>query len=282
MEAILLEFEGPIRLGAFVLVFSVMGLWEWLAPRRVRLFTRMRRWSSNLGLVAVDIAVVRVVFPAAAVGVAAYTQEAGWGLFNQMTLPYPLVLISSLLLLDLAIYFQHVLSHHIPILWRLHRVHHADADFDVTTALRFHPIEILFSMGYKSVLIILLGAPVAAVILFEVILNASAMFNHGNVSLPSALDRAVRRLLVTPDMHRVHHSVHGSEANRNFGFSLSVWDRLFGTYQQAPALGHDDMVLGLPMKHGHFTSVALGEMLMIPFRRLQETAVNPGNATREN
>ena len=134
MEATLLEFEGPIRLGAFVLVFSVMGLWEWLAPRRVRLFSRMRRWSSNLGLVAVDIAVVRVVFPAAAVGVAAYTQEAGWGLFNQMTLPYPLVLISSLLLLDLAIYFQHVLSHHIPILWRLHRVHHADADFDGTTA----------------------------------------------------------------------------------------------------------------------------------------------------
>ncbi len=237
--------EAAVRLIAFFAVFGVMTVWEVLAPRRVRTVARVRRWPGNLGILLIDILAVRLVFRTAAVGVAFYGEARGWGLFNNVAVPYWAAVILSVLLLDLAIYAQHVVFHHVPALWRLHRMHHADLDFDATTALRFHPFEILLSMGIKAALVLLLGAPALAVLIFEVLLNATAMFNHGNVRMPAGLDRVVRWFLVTPDMHRVHHSVVKAETDSNFGFNLPWWDRLFGTYRDQPQAGHTGMTIGI-------------------------------------
>ena len=239
------EFEGAIRLAAFVAVFAAVALWEALAPRRKRSFERRARWPHNLGLLLVDVALVRVFAPGAAIAVAMTAAGSGWGLLNALALPGWAAIAAGIALLDLAIYFQHVMFHAVPALWRLHRVHHADLDFDVTTGARFHPMEILISTAIKCAAIAALGAPVISVFVFEMLLNATAMFNHANASLPQRLERWLRWLVVTPDMHRVHHSVRYEESSSNFGFNLPWWDRLFGTYRARPRLGHDAMTIGV-------------------------------------
>src|SRR3989454_5551431 len=239
------EFEGAIRLAAFVAVFAAVALWEALAPRRRRSFERGARWPHNLGLLLVDVAFMRVLAPGAAVAVAMTAAGSGWGLLNALALPGWAAIAAGIALLDLAIYFQHVMFHAVPALWRLHRVHHADLDFDVTTGARFHPIEILISTAIKCAAIAVLGAPVISVFVFELLLNATSMFNHANASLPQRLERWLRWLVVTPDMHRVHHSVRYEESSSNFGFNLPWWDRFFGTYRARPGLGHDAMTIGV-------------------------------------
>ncbi|NQV80318.1 MAG: sterol desaturase family protein [Alphaproteobacteria bacterium] len=240
-----LEANEPIlRLGVFAGVLVVMAAWEAVAPRRHDV-TRLVRWGSNLGIVVLNTIVLRLVFPTAAVGFAAVAQTEGWGLFNIIDVPLWASFVVSLAVLDLAIYVQHVTFHAVPVLWRLHRMHHADLNFDVTTGLRFHPVEILLSMAFKIAVIAALGPPAAAVLVFEVVLNATAMFNHSNVWMPRGLDAILRLLVVTPDMHRVHHSIVPAETNSNFGFSIPWWDRLFGTYRAQPAAGHDAMTIGI-------------------------------------
>ncbi len=245
MADLIVADQAWVRLGVFAGVLLAMIAWERVAPRRRLGVARSSRWPANLGIVVVDAALLRLAFPVVAVGTAVIAAEHGWGLLNSVDVPAWVAVVASILLLDLVIWAQHVVFHRVPILWRLHRMHHTDVDFDVTTALRFHPIEIGFSMLIKMAVVIALGAPAVAVVLFEVILNGMAMFNHGNVRLPAGLDRALRMVVVTPDMHRVHHSVHRDETNSNFGFNLSIWDRLFATYRAAPRDGHDAMTIGL-------------------------------------
>lgn len=257
--------EPAIRAGAFAAVFLSMALWEALAPRRRRMFGRGRRWPSNLGLVVLDTLIVRAIFPIAAVGAAAWAQARGFGLFNWTHPPFWLAVLLSIVALDFVIWGQHVVFHRIPILWRFHRMHHADLDYDVTTALRFHPVEIALSVVVKMAAVAALGAPPSAVVAFEVILNALAMFNHANASLPKAIEPVVRALFVTPDMHRVHHSVVPAETHSNFGFNLSAWDRLFGTYRPAPRAGMDGMTIGLPAFRDD-RELRLDRMLTLPFR----------------
>ncbi|MCB9662584.1 MAG: sterol desaturase family protein [Alphaproteobacteria bacterium] len=266
MLAWLTAHEPTVRLSAFFGVFLVMALLELVAARRPLTVPKGRRWLANLGLVVANTVVLRVLFPTAAVGAAAWAASQGWGVLPLLGLPHGLTVLLAVLLLDFAIYLQHVMFHAVPVLWRLHAVHHADHDLDVTSGLRFHPVEILLSMGIKLGLVTLLGAPVEAVLIFEVVLNAAAMFNHANVALPATVDRVLRWVLVTPDMHRVHHSVIPSETNSNFGFNAPWWDRLCGTYRAQPAAGHLGMTLGLdhlpePRVQG------LGWMLALPFRR---------------
>lgn len=257
--------EPLIRLGVFGGVLAGMALWELVAPRRPQAFGRSRRWPSNLGVVALDTLLVRLVFPMAAVGVALTAETRGWGLFQVLETPVWLAIVASVILLDLAIYLQHVLVHAVPALWRLHRMHHADLEFDVTTGLRFHPIEILLSMVIKLGVVAALGTPATAVLIFEVLLNSTSMFNHGNVRLPASLDRALRWVVVTPDMHRVHHSIIPRETNSNFGFNLPWWDRLLGTYLVQPAAGHDAMTIGIEQFRDP-SELRLDRMLTQPFR----------------
>jgi sterol desaturase/sphingolipid hydroxylase (fatty acid hydroxylase superfamily) len=222
-----------------------MFLWELIAPRRPLTTSKLVRWASNLGLVFIDSIVARLVFPTALVGVALQAQQRGWGLLNQLELSVLLKIIFSVLILDLAIYLQHVMFHSAPLLWRLHMVHHSDMDIDVTTGVRFHPIEILLSMGIKMVVVVLMGAPPVSVLIFEIVLNGTSMFNHGNVRYSQQIDSLLRLLVVTPEMHRVHHSTIRWETNSNLGFSFPWWDRLFGTYRPQPAKGHLEMTIGL-------------------------------------
>ncbi len=259
------QYELAIRLFFFFTVFAVMAWWEVKAPRRALTLSKTVRWANNLGLVFLNSFILRLLFPAAAVGVAAFAAEHGWGLLNYYTLPLGLTVLICVVAMDFVIYLQHVLVHAVPTLWRLHRVHHADLDYDVTTGARFHPIEIILSMLIKFATIIVLGAPVVAVVIFEVVLNAMAMFNHGNVGLPRWLERIVRLLLVTPDMHRVHHSTEDNETNSNFGFNLSIWDRLFGTYIAQPRAGHRGMCIGIHKFRQPGWAAWLPGMLLMPF-----------------
>jgi sterol desaturase/sphingolipid hydroxylase (fatty acid hydroxylase superfamily) len=257
--------EVPIRLGFFFGIFAVMALWETVSPRRRLHTSKVIRWTNNLGLVFFNSFLLRLAFPAAAVGMAAFASDQEWGLFNYMDAPFWVAVLVSVVVMDFFIWLQHVMVHAVPVLWRLHRVHHADLDFDVTTGARFHPIEILLSMLIKFAVIILLGPPVVAVVLFEVILNATAMFNHSNVHLPETLDRFLRLIVVTPDMHRVHHSVEDDETNSNFGFNLPWWDRLFGTYRAQPRGGHESMTIGIRTFREDRWCSWLPGMLAIPF-----------------
>jgi sterol desaturase/sphingolipid hydroxylase (fatty acid hydroxylase superfamily) len=266
LDSFILTHEAPIRLGAFFGIFALMALWELRAPRRVLTVSKALRWGSNLGLVVLNTVLLRLLFPAAAVGLAATAAGQGWGLMNHFGVPLWVAVPLAVIALDLAIWVQHVLVHAVPALWRLHRVHHADLDYDLTTGARFHPLEIVLSMLIKFAVILVLGPPVVAVILFEVILNGMAMFNHGNVGLPAELDRRLRRVLVTPDMHRVHHSVVDDEANSNFGFNLSWWDRLFGTYREAPRAGHLGMTIGIDGHRDPREVDRLPGMLALPFK----------------
>ena len=265
IEDFVLQREAIIRLGVFAFVFVTMLLWELLAPRRVLSVSRALRWTSNLGLLVLNTVVLRLMFPAAAVGIAYSVGQQGWGLFNLVDLPFWFEVLAAVLLLDLAIYLQHRLMHQVPVLWRLHRVHHADLDFDLTTGSRFHTIEIIVSMLIKWLVIILLGPALIAVLVFEVLLNGMAIFNHANVSLPRAIDRVVRYLLVTPDMHRVHHSTLVRETNSNYGFNLSIWDRIFKTYIDQPAKGHRAMTIGLAEFRDAGQVDRLPGMLALPF-----------------
>jgi sterol desaturase/sphingolipid hydroxylase (fatty acid hydroxylase superfamily) len=265
MSDIMLAHEPLIRLVAFAGVFVAMAAWEILAPRREQKLPRGARWPSNIGVVVLDTVLVRIVFPTTAVGLALIAEARGWGLLHALELPLwagaPLAVIA----LDLAIYLQHVLFHAVPALWRLHRMHHADQEIDVTTGARFHPIEILLSMGIKLGVVAALGAPAVAVLLFEVLLNATSMFNHSNVRMPARLDRVLRWVVVTPDMHRVHHSIVARETNSNFGFNLPWWDRLFGTYRDQPAAGHVGMTIGIEQFRDP-KEQRLDRMLTQPFR----------------
>lgn len=245
MSDIILAAEPMIRLAAFLGVLVAMALWEVAAPRRRREIPRVIRWTNNLALVVLDTAILRLTFPIIAVGLAVMAEERGWGLFNNIDVPVWGSIVVSMLLLDLAIYLQHVMFHAVPGLWRLHRMHHADLDFDATTGLRFHPLEILISMGIKLAVVAALGPPAVAVLMFEVILNATALFNHANIDLPRPVDRVLRLFVVTPDMHRVHHSIDPRETNSNYGFNLPWWDRLLGTYIAQPAKGHQGMEIGI-------------------------------------
>jgi sterol desaturase/sphingolipid hydroxylase (fatty acid hydroxylase superfamily) len=241
----ILAAEPTIRLAAFLGILVAMVLWEVGAPRRRRDIPRVVRWTNNIALVVLDTAILRLTFPILAVGLAIMAEESGWGLFNNIDTPIWVAIVVSMLLLDLAIYLQHVMFHAVPGLWRLHRMHHADLDFDATTGLRFHPVEILISMGIKLAVVAALGPPAVAVLLFEVFLNATALFNHANIDLPRRADRILRLIVVTPDMHRVHHSVDPGETNSNFGFNLPWWDWLLGTYVAQPAKGHIGMGIGI-------------------------------------
>jgi len=266
VESFVLSHEPAIRLGFFALTFVLVGVWEVLAPRRALTVSRTVRWVSNLGLVVLNTVLLRVLFPLAAVGMAAFGVANGWGLLNHFKVPFVVALPLAVIALDFMIWLQHVMVHAVPALWRLHQVHHADPDYDLTTGARFHPIEIALSMLVKFASISVLGPPVLAVVVFEVLLNATAMFNHGNIRLPAALDRVLRWVVVTPDMHRVHHSVEDDETNSNFGFNLPWWDRLFGTYRDQPRAGHQGLVIGLRGHNDPREVVRLPGMLLMPFR----------------
>jgi sterol desaturase/sphingolipid hydroxylase (fatty acid hydroxylase superfamily) len=263
----LLAHEPTVRLSVFLAVFGSMAVWELRAPRRPLTIAKPMRWVNNVALAAINTALVRLVVPVAATALAAHASAQGWGLLNVASLPDNARLILGIVILDLAIYFQHVLFHGVPLLWRLHRVHHADLDFDVTTGARFHPLEILLSMGMKGATILAFGPPALAVLIFEVALNASSMFNHANVRLPPRVDCMLRLFAVTPDMHRVHHSVDPSETNSNFGFTVSLWDRVFGTYRAQPAAGHAEMTLGVRELRDPRIADRLDGMLCLPFTR---------------
>ncbi|HKQ24889.1 MAG TPA: sterol desaturase family protein [Burkholderiales bacterium] len=261
-----------MRLGVFLGIFAIIAAWELAAPRRVLRASKGLRWTHNLTLTVLNVVLVRAALPVAAIGVAVLAAERGMGLFNLFAVPHLLVIPLSVLALDLAIYLQHLMFHAVPLFWRLHRVHHADLDFDVTTGSRFHPIEIGLSILIRVAVILALGPPAVAVLIFEILLNASSMFNHGNVHIPAAIDRVLRWVVVTPDMHRVHHSIDSRETNSNFGFSLPWWDRLFGTYRAQPRAGHEAMTIGI----AQFRSpgeLRLDRMLLQPFR--SEDVPNP-------
>ena len=266
IEHWVMAHETYIRLGFFLGILGAIGLLELLYPKRVLTGRKSVRWLNNLGLVVLNSLLLRLIFPAAAVGMSVFVVNRGGGLLSLFDIPGWFAIGISILALDLVIYLQHVLFHAVPILWRLHRVHHADPDFDVTTGARFHPLEILLSMVIKFSAIMILGPPILAVVLFEIVLNATAMFNHGNISLPNRLDQLLRWVVVTPDMHRVHHSVEMDEANSNFGFNLPWWDRLFGTYRDQPRGGHRQMTIGI---HGYRLEKDVSWMpglLWLPFR----------------
>ena len=265
----MLESEVYIRLGAFVAIFSAMAAYELWSPRLERPemvgAMKRRRWFTNLSMVVLSSIILRIVFPAAAVGAALWAESRGWGLFRALAVDPVMAGIVSFLVLDFAVWLEHVASHKIPILWRIHRMHHADTGFDVTTGLRFHPLEIVLSMLWKASVVVALGAPVVAVLIFEIVLNGTSMFNHSNARIPLGIDRWLRRIVVTPDMHRVHHSSIHRETDSNYGFNFPFWDRIFRTYIPQPRLGHDGMEIGLE----HFRDDApsrLGWALVLPFR----------------
>jgi len=263
-----MENEQLVRLGIFLGLFAALALAETMAPRRARKQARRERWLTNWAFTIANMLMLRllaIALPFLAVGAAVDAEAEGWGLFNTIALPVWVEVAAAILILDFAIWLQHLITHKVPVLWRLHRVHHADVDMDVTTAIRFHPIEIGLSMLLKIGLVYLLGPAAIAVILFEIILNGTAMFNHANVRLPLWLDGIVRQVLVTPDMHRVHHSVHRHEHDSNYGFALSIWDRLFGTYISQPNAGHDAMTVGLDWQDDRPSRI--GWSMSLPFTR---------------
>jgi sterol desaturase/sphingolipid hydroxylase (fatty acid hydroxylase superfamily) len=261
--------EAAIRLTAFLSIFAAMAAFELWSPRlereEMRGALKSRRWFTNLAMVVISSIVVRIVFPAAAVGAALWAESGGYGLFRQAGIDPVLAGLLGFVILDLAVWLEHWASHKIPILWRIHRMHHADTGFDLTTALRFHPLEIVLSMVWKAAIVVALGVPVLAVLVFEIVLNGMAMFNHANARLPLGLDRLLRRVVVTPDMHRVHHSSIPSETDSNYGFNFPFWDRLFGTYNDQPRLGHDGMEIGL-REYRDGSPANLLWALALPFR----------------
>ena len=260
-----MQNEAEIRLIAFLAIFAIFAVWEWITPYRQMRFTRRQRWPSQLGLIALNGLLLRIVFPMAAVGIAEYINAREWGLMNLFSVPYVLASIGGFILLDFTIYWQHVVAHRLNWFWRLHRTHHADTDFDLTTGLRFHPLEILLSMLIKAIAIALFGIPVIAVLLFEIVLSGSAMFNHSNIQLPDHMERRLRKLIVTPGMHRIHHSTERFEHDSNYGFFLSVWDRWFNSYTAQSQQDDRTMPIGLK-QFREKEERRLGRILTIPFK----------------
>ncbi|RUM98878.1 sterol desaturase family protein [Pseudaminobacter arsenicus] len=260
--------EAAIRMAAFLAIFASMAVFELWSPRLERpemaSALKSRRWFTNLSMVVISSLVLRVIFPAAAVGAAALAEMRGWGLLHMAGIDGIFGGVFAFVVLDLAVWLEHVVSHKIPFLWRIHRMHHCDVGFDVTTGLRFHPFEILISMVWKAAVVIALGAPVLAVLLFEIVLNGSSMFSHSNIRIGARADRLLRRVIVTPDMHRVHHSAERAETDSNYGFNFSLWDRLFGTYVEQPRRGHDGMTIGLAEYRGD-EPTHIGWLLRLPF-----------------
>jgi sterol desaturase/sphingolipid hydroxylase (fatty acid hydroxylase superfamily) len=263
-----METETALRLGSFLAIFAVMASWEALRPRRPLSQPKYTRWLTNLGIVVADALLLRLMGALVAYSAALYAQQHGWGVFNHTGWPLWLEFALALLILDFAIYLQHFASHHVSLLWRLHQVHHTDLDVDLTTGVRFHPVEIGLSMLYKVALVLLLGASPWAVLIFEIVLNGAALFNHSNAYLPAKLDRYLRIILVTPDMHRVHHSTIVRETNSNFGFSVPWWDKLCGTYRASPAAGQQGLEIGLK-QYRDFAGLGFFNILLMPFRRLR-------------
>jgi sterol desaturase/sphingolipid hydroxylase (fatty acid hydroxylase superfamily) len=277
----LIRHEAALRLVLFLGVFVLLAVAEARLPRRALMLARGKRWLANLGIVLINTGLVRLAAPAAAVGLALAAEQRGAGLLHMVEWPPLFEIVLAVLALDLAIYLQHVMFHAVPLLWRLHRMHHADLDFDLTTGTRFHPLEMMLSMLIKAAAIFVIGAPVAAVLVFEIVLNLAAMFNHSNIRLPAALDAVLRLFVVTPDMHRIHHSLEADETNRNFGFNLPWWDHLFGTYRAQPRYGHEGMVIGTPAFRDERRCATLGGMLMMPFVRRPDGAAVRGELSGE-
>lgn len=263
-----MEYEATLRLAVFLGLFALLAIAEAILPRRIRAQSQAKRWFTNWIISFVNTGALQVLalgVPLLAVGAAVDASVNGWGLLNLVTLPSILEIALAILFFDFAIWSQHLITHKIPLLWRFHRMHHADRDIDVTTAIRFHPVEIAFSMLLKIGLVYVIGPAAIAIVIFEVLLNGTAMFNHSNLKLPLWLDRVIRRVLVTPDMHRVHHSIHRHEHDSNYGFALSIWDRIFGTYIAQPEKGHEDMTIGLEWQDERPSKI--GWSLLLPFRR---------------
>ncbi|MBL4803106.1 MAG: sterol desaturase family protein [Emcibacter sp.] len=277
----MLEHEIALRLFCFLTVLCCVALWEALRPKRIRQVARKIRWRRNLSLVVINSFFIRLLVPFTAVGVALYAHENQLGLLNYVSLPFEVVVIVSVLLMDLLIYGQHVVFHYVPWLWRLHKVHHIDQEIDVTTGLRFHPVEILLSSLIKCASVLLLGIPVVAVVIFEILLNATAMFNHGNIRLPLTVDRILRLMVVTPDMHRVHHSMIPQETNSNFGFNMPWWDRIFGTYRAQPEQGHIKMEIGL-QEYRPINKTGLWALMVIPFLRASQATSDKASSDKSN
>lgn len=259
--------EAETRLVIFLGLFLTLAVLEVLSPRRHVQPVKARRWFTNIAILVIDSVLVRLLFRTAAVGGALWAAQSGFGLFNIIAVPFWLAFAASFVVLDFAVWLEHVASHKVPLFWRIHRMHHSDTDFDITTALRFHPLEIILSMAWKYLVVLALGAPALSVLVFEIVLNGTAMFNHSNLKLPIALDKWVRLFVVTPDMHRIHHSTDRRETDSNYGFNLPVWDRLFGTYIAEPALGHDAMTIGLKEWQDDKPS-RIDWALWLPFRNL--------------
>ena len=259
-----MDNEGIIRITLFLLTFIVIASWEKLRPKRLTDPQRISRWLTNLGLMLSNTLIVRIIFPMAAVGMALYAEQHQLGILNSIDIPIVLAVPIAVIAMDMFIYFQHVLFHAVPTLWRLHMVHHTDLEYDLTTGVRFHPIEIAISMALKSLVIIALGPPAVAVIIFEILLNSCAMFNHGNIKLPPKLDQILRKLIVTPDMHRIHHSTIKRETNSNYGFNLSVWDKWFGTYKEDAIEDQTLMPIGLE-NYRHAPDLSYLKLLKLPF-----------------
>ncbi|MBN1378057.1 MAG: sterol desaturase family protein [Gammaproteobacteria bacterium] len=261
----LIDTPSQLRLTIFLAMLLIMAVWEILAPRRLLTQNKASRWINNLALITLNSIILRILFPTATIGFAMYAAEHEFGLLHKLALPEWLSIVITLVFLDLVIYFQHVIFHKVPLLWRLHRVHHTDLDFDITTGLRFHPLEMILSMLVKFLAILLLGAPSIAVVIFEIVLNSAAIFNHGNIYIPKAIDRMLRLLLVTPDMHRIHHSCRQPETDSNYGFSISLWDRLFGNYRDQPEAGHNKMMIGLQNPRKPELCIPIQALLKTPF-----------------
>jgi sterol desaturase/sphingolipid hydroxylase (fatty acid hydroxylase superfamily) len=274
--ATVLESDAPLRLAIFLAVFSIMAAWEVIAPRRQLGASKRQRWMANFAILITNTVLVRAIFPTAAVGIAMFAEARGVGLLHAVDLHTGVKVVLALAALDFAIYLQHIMFHAVPLLWRLHRAHHADLDIDVTTGTRFHPVEMLLSMMIKTAAILVIGAPAVAVLAFEIVLNATSMFNHSNARIPQRLDSVLRWLVVTPDMHRVHHSIRVEETNRNFGFNLPWWDRMFGTYQGQPRDGHERMTIGIPACRDANRCSTFTGVLALPFITLQGDAASEG------
>ena len=283
LENFLLENEPIVRMSFFFGMLMLIGAWELYAPKKAPTISKAYRWVNNLGLVFLNSFIVKLLIPMASTGVALLAIQNNWGILNYYEVPHLLGIIIFIVVMDLIIYFQHIMVHAVPILWRLHRVHHADLDYDTTTGSRFHPIEIILSMMIKFTAIVLIGPSVVAVILFEIILNAMAMFNHANASLPKPLDKVLRYLIVTPDMHRVHHSIEQYETNSNFGFNISIWDRIFGTYKEDADAGQDNMVIGIQDLTDKSKTNNIFGMLLIPFiKRNDKYIINSKNKYKKD
>jgi len=264
MTAFVTAHEATIRIGFFAGIFLAVALVELIVPRRALTTSKTSRWFGNIGIVFINTILLRILFPAGAVGISVWVGHQGWGIFNHFQWPFWLEVALTIVILDFVIYMQHVMFHAVPVLWRLHMMHHADLDYDLTTGTRFHPLEIIISLGIKAGAITVLGAPPVGVIIFEILLNGTAMFNHGNFFIPVGIDRMLRLLVVTPDMHRVHHSVFPNETNTNFGFNLPWWDRLCGTYKPQPVKGHEQMTIGLNQFRDP-SRLTLPWMIVLPF-----------------